>query len=403
MYILTDRGKLKNMITLDQAFEIAYSKVRVTDIETIDFMQSIGRILAEDVFADADMPPFNKSAMDGYACRSTDLGLELSVVEVIPAGYSPTQKIQAGQCSKIMTGAQVPEGADTVFMVEHSVETAPGKVRFTGSASNTNICRKGEDLKKGDLVLSAGTCIKPQHIAMLAAVGCTSPKVHANPRIGIISTGSELVNPEIKPGISQIRNSNGPQLAAQASVHGFPVNYYGIVTDDKQLTTELIRKSAEESDVTVLSGGVSVGDFDFVPEIIRELGFEIHFNKISIKPGQHTTFASKGNKYIIGLPGNPVSSFIQFEVFVLPFLRRLTNYILPEIRLLLPMAHDFIRKKTDREECLPVLLTRENEVRIVEYHGSAHIHAYNDAFGYISVQAGKTEIKKGEQVYVRPL
>lgn len=403
MYILTDRGKLKNMITLDQAFEIAYSKVRVTGIETIDFMQSIGRILAEDVFADADMPPFNKSAMDGYACRSTDLGLELSVVEVIPAGYSPTQKIQAGQCSKIMTGAQVPEGADTVFMVEHSVETASGKVRFNGSATNSNICRKGEDLKKGDLVLSAGTCLKPQHIAMLAAVGFTSPKVYVNPRIGIISTGSELVNPEIKPGISQIRNSNGPQLASQASVHGFPVNYYGIVPDDKQLTTELIQKSVEESDVTVLSGGVSVGDFDFVPEIIRELGFEIHFNKISIKPGQHTTFASKGNKYIIGLPGNPVSSFIQFEVFVLPFLQRLTNYILPEIRLLLPMAHDFIRRKTDREECLPVLLTSENEVRMVEYHGSAHIHAYNYAFGYISVEAGKTEIKKGEQVYVRPL
>lgn len=391
------------MITLDEALEIAYSKVRLTGVERIDFLQSAGRILAEDVFADADMPPFNKSAMDGYACRSADLGQELSVAEVIPAGYSPTQTIHEGQCSKIMTGAQVPEGADTVFMVEYAVETAPGKVRFTGSANNLNICRKGEDLKQGDLVLSAGTCLKPQHIAMLAAVGCTHPKVYENPRLGIISTGSELVNPEIKPGVSQIRNSNGPQLVAQASVHGFPANYYGIVPDDKQLTRQIIQKSVDETDVTVLSGGVSVGDFDFVPEIIRELGFEIHFNKISIKPGQHTTFASKGNKYIIGLPGNPVSSFIQFEVFVLPFLRRLTNYNLPDIRLYLPMAQDFIRKRTDREECLPVLLTRENEIRMVEYHGSAHIHAYNEAFGYISVPAGKTEIKKGEQVYVRPL
>jgi molybdopterin molybdotransferase len=391
------------MITLDEALEIAYSKVQITGVERINFLQSAGRILAEDVFADADMPPFNKSAMDGYACRSADLGLELSVVEVIPAGYSPTQTIHEGQCSKIMTGAQVPDGADTVFMVEYAVETAPGKVRFTGSATNSNICRKGEDLKQGDLVLSAGTCLKPQHIAMLAAVGCTHPKVYVNPRLGIISTGSELVNPEETPAVSQIRNSNGPQLVSQASVHGFPANYYGIVPDDKQLTRQIIRKSVEESDVTVLSGGVSVGDFDFVPEIVRELGFEIHFNKISIKPGQHTTFASKGNKYIIGLPGNPVSSFIQFEVFVLPFLRRLTNYNLPEIRLHLPMAHDFIRKRTDREECLPVLLTNENEVRMVEYHGSAHIHAYNEAFGYISVPSGKTEIKKGEQVYVRPL
>lgn len=391
------------MITLEQAIEIAFSKAILLETENVDFMQSADRILAQDVFADADMPPFNKSAMDGYACRRGDLNLELSVLEIIPAGKTPIKAIGPGQCSKIMTGAQVPEGADTVFMVEYSEDIFAGKIRFSGTKTNSNICLKGEDLKEGDLVLSSGTQLKPQHIAMLASVGCVSPLVYKNPLVGIISTGSELVNPEETPGLSQIRNSNGPQLFSQAKTSGFPVNYYGIVPDDEQLTKQIIQKSVNESNVTILSGGVSVGDFDFVPKIIQELGFEIHFSKINIKPGQHTTFASKGNKYIIGLPGNPVSSFIQFEVFAKPFLRKLMNYKQTEIRLPMAMSQDFSRKKTDREECLPVQLNDQNEVQMVAYHGSAHIHAYQQAFGYITIPAGKTTLKKGEIVDVRPL
>jgi molybdopterin molybdotransferase len=391
------------MITLEHAIFIAFSKAQLLGKEPIGFLNSTGRMLAQDVFADADMPPFNKSAMDGYACRIEDLGKELSVLEIIPAGKSPIHKICIGECSKIMTGAQVPEDADTVFMVEYSEETASGKIRFTGDKSNANICLKGEDLKKGDQVLKSGIQIKPQHIAMLASVGCVTPEVYRTPKIGIISTGSELVDPEKIPDSSQIRNSNGPQLFAQAAKYGFPAKSYGIVPDDELLIRQMIEQSILESDVTILSGGVSVGDFDFVPGIIQKLGFEIHFSKISIKPGQHTTFASKGNKYIIGLPGNPVSSFIQFEVFVLPFLRKLMNYTQIEIRLPLPVSKDFCRKKSDRDECLPVRITDRNEVQMVDYHGSAHIHAYHQADGFITIPAGKTELKKGEIVHVRPL
>jgi molybdopterin molybdotransferase len=391
------------MISLKRALGIAFSKAQPMGVETVDFMQSTDRILANDVFADADMPPFNKSAMDGYACRHEDLDQALSIIEIIPAGYFPTKRIGSCECSKIMTGAKVPEGADTVFMVEYAKENGIGKVRFTGEKTNSNICLKGEDLKMGNLVVSTGTLLKPQHVAMLASVGCVNPLVYKRPQVGIISTGSELVKPEEKPAPSQIRNSNGPQLFAQATSAGFPVNYYGIVPDDEQLTSQIIQKSVAENDVTILSGGVSVGDFDFVPQIIRELGFEIHFSKISIKPGQHTTFATKENKTIIGLPGNPVSSFIQFEVFAKPFLRKLMNYEQPEYRLPMAMSHDFSRKKTDREECLPVQITNKNEVQMVAYHGSAHIHAYHQAFGYISIPAGKTEFKKGEIVDVRPL
>jgi len=212
------------MITLQQALEIAFSKVQETGTESVDYLLSSGCILAKDVFADADMPPFNKSAMDGYACRRADLGQELSLLEVIPAGKTATHTIGSGECSKIMTGAQVPEGADTVFMVEYSEETAAGKIRFTGEKSNSNICLKGEDLKEGDLVLHSGTKIKPQHIAILASVGCTAPLVYKRPVAGIISTGSELVNPEDRPGLSQIPNSNGPQLVARALEGGFRAN-----------------------------------------------------------------------------------------------------------------------------------------------------------------------------------
>ncbi|MFA5328006.1 MAG: gephyrin-like molybdotransferase Glp [Prolixibacteraceae bacterium] len=391
------------MISLAQAIEIAFSKARSIGTETVDLMESNGRILAREIFADADMPPFNKSAMDGYACRRADLEMELSVQEIIPAGKTPTKTIGVGQCSKIMTGAQIPEGADTVFMVEYSEATATGKVRFSGVKTNSNICLKGEDLKKGDQVLKAGIHIKPQHIAILASVGETKPLVYKSPVVGIISTGSELVNPEEKPGLSQIRNSNGPQLFAQSKSYGFETNYYGIVPDDELETRQIMEKSVAENDVTILSGGVSVGDFDFVPGIIQNLGFEIHFSKINIKPGQHTTFASKDDKYIIGLPGNPVSSFIQFEVFVLPFLRKLMNFEQAEKKLALPMSHDFMRKKPDREECLPVQINAQNEVQLVNYHGSAHIHAYHQAFGFMTIQAGKAELKKGEIVYVRPL
>jgi molybdopterin molybdotransferase len=391
------------MITLEQALEIALSKAVPPEPESVELLHSLGRILAEPIFADADVPPFNKSAMDGYACRRTDLNNELSVLEIIPAGTLPSKTIGKNQCSKIMTGAQVPEGADTVFMVEYAEQISPGIVKFTGQETRSNICSKGEDLKTGALVLPQGIQIKPQHIAMLATFGCTNPQVYPRPRIGIISTGSELVNPEESPKPSQIRNSNGPQLYTQAVQHGFPVNYYGIVPDDEMLTNRIIQESLAENEVTILSGGVSVGDYDFVPRIIRELGFEIHISKISIKPGQHTTFASRGNKYIIGLPGNPVSSFIQFEVFVLPFLWKLMNFTQPEVRLPLVMSHEFRRKKTDREECLPVCLNNQGEVELISYHGSAHIHAYHQAFGFINLAAGKTELKKGEIVHVRPL
>lgn len=391
------------LISLAEAIDIAFGKAKTKSTEKINFKEATGRVLAKDVSSDSDMPPFNKSAMDGYACKREDLGKELNVLEVIPAGKSPVHKIESGQCSKIMTGAQVPEGADTVFMVEHSEETAKGKVRFTGTKTSSNICPTGEDLQKGDLVLSAGTLLKPQHIAMLAAVGCTFPEVYEKPSVGIISTGSELVEPGTPVSSSQIRNSNGHQLATQVEECNCICNYYGIVKDDRGSTVAAIKKATGENDVTVISGGVSVGDFDYVPLIINELGFNILFSKLTVKPGKHTTFAIKNDKYIIGLPGNPVSSFIQFELFAKPFLFKLMGHDFKITNLPITLASDYKRRKTDREEFIPVTINKNNEAETIQYNGSAHIHAYHEAFGVMNIPKGVGLIKKGETVNVRPL
>ncbi len=391
------------IISLQQALDIAQQKALKLPTEFIDFKDAAGRVLAQAVYSDISMPPFDKSAMDGYACKRRDLGKALTILEVIPAGQAPSYAIQEGQCSKIMTGAQVPAGANTVFMIEQSELVGSNQVRFTGSKTSSNICLSGEDVKNGDLVLEEGTLLKAQHIALLAAVGCTSPKVYALPRIGIISTGSELVEPEVIPQGSQIRNSNGHQLGAQALQTGSIINYYGVVRDEKEATFQLIQKATEENDITLISGGVSVGDFDFVPAIIQKLGFEIHFNKLTVKPGKHTTFASKSDRYIIGLPGNPVSSFIQFEVFVKPFIFHLMNYQLADLSFPLPLAQPFKRRKADREEFIPVHINAQKEVETISYHGSAHIHAYHQAMGFMHIPQGTDQLNQGEIVYVRPL
>lgn len=393
----------QTLITLQQSILLASAKAKPLPTEQVTFNEAGGRVLAEDVYSDVNMPPFNKSAMDGYACRKEDLGQWLDMLEIIPAGKPPKFDIKPGQCSKIMTGAAVPAGADVVFMVEQSEVNAKKQIRFTGAKTNSNICLLGEDVKTGDLVLKAGTILKAQHMAMLASVGCVSPSVYRKPSVGIISTGSELVEPNVFPQASQIRNSNGHQMRMQAASCQCAVNYYGIVPDDEHKTRDAIKKSIDENDVTLISGGVSVGDFDYVPAIIEQLGFDILFNKIAVKPGKHTTFAFRENKYIIGLPGNPVSSFIQFEIFAKPFLMQLMGYSAPDVKLPLPLAADYQRRKADREEFIPVKINDQNEVEAIRYHGSAHIHAYHEAFGFMAIPEGTSSISKGTTVYVRPL
>ena len=242
------------MIPFDDAFEIVSAHPLEVGVEPLSIQHCAGRILAQDVVADIDFPPFDKSAMDGYACRSEDIFQPLDVLETIAAGTPPSKVVGARQCSKIMTGAKIPEGADCVFMVEQAEELEGGRVHYTGKKVPGNVCRQGEDLKTGDVVLEAGTKIEPAHVAVLAGVGCVVPLVARHPKVGILVTGSELVDPARKPSEAQIRETNGYQLRAQLDTLGIECSYYGVVEDDEEkIETVLLQAMAENGRLLILS------------------------------------------------------------------------------------------------------------------------------------------------------
>jgi molybdopterin molybdotransferase len=389
------------MILFEEALGIISESAVPLSSEKIRLEDCLGRVLAIDIFSDMDMPPFDKSAVDGYACRRADLAKELIVVETIPAGKVPTKIITEGRCSKLMTGGMLPEGADTVIMVEDVEITGTHTIRFVASKTAPNYCTRAEDINKGEKVLDKGTLIRPQEIAILASVGCANPEVYQQPRIGIISTGDELVEPAETPALSQIRNSNAWQLLAQAQRTGCRAVYFGIARDTEEATLDIIQQAAAKSDIVILTGGISAGDFDFVPAVIQQAGFDIKFRSIAVQPGKPVIFATRGNQYLVALPGNPVSSFVQFELLVKHLIKLITGNKVPELQIKVPIGVDYTRKSTSRKAFFPVYLSDDGTVMPVDYHGSAHIHSYINANGIVTIEIGENVIKKGTLVDVR--
>ena len=391
------------MIEFDEAFKIVMRSVFETDSETIAFNDSCGRILDEDILSDVYMPPFNRSAVDGYACHRGDLNNELEVIEIIAAGTEPLKKVGKNQCSKIMTGAMVPLACDIVFMVEESEKLSNGRIRFTGKEPKLNISSKGEDVKIDDIVLKRKSYVQPQDIAVIASVGHTYVRVKKKPVVGIISTGNELVNPSDKPGISQIRNSNAYQLVAQViRAGGAPIDY-GIASDNEAVTLEIVEKAIQKSDLVVITGGVSMGDFDFVPAVLENAGVKIIFDRVNVQPGKPTTFGVHSKAIVFGLPGNPVSSFIQFELLIRPLINRMMGYDWKPFEYVFPMGVNYERKSTDRLGIIPILLNKDMEVFPVEFHGSAHLTALSGSNGLVTLKPGKKTLMKGEIVNVRQI
>jgi molybdopterin molybdotransferase len=370
--------------------------------ERVDILASSGRVLLENVCSDINMPPFNRSAVDGFACRRGDLGQELTVIETIRAGQAPEKTLGPGQCSRIMTGSPVPEGADCVVMVEDTIDISENRIRFTGNHTKDNISRFAEDVREGDLVIEAGTMIRPQHIAIMAAVGYVNPLVATRPKVAVISTGDEIVEPQLKPGISQIRNSNGYQLVEQIRKAGALPDYMGIAPDNEKDTLDKILVAMERNDVVLLTGGVSMGTFDFVPSVMEKAGITILFRKIALQPGRPTVFGKKDDKLIFGLPGNPVSSFTLFEVLVKPMLWKMMGVIDFYSILRLPMGTDYERRRSDRMQWLPVSI-RDGKVFPLEYHGSAHIFSLASADAIAAIPFGVTKLNIGDLIDVRPL
>ncbi len=391
------------MITFEKAFEIVMNSAFRTGTETVPYTGSSGRILAENIVSDIDMPPFNKASVDGFACRKAELGNELEIIETIPAGMWPEKPVGNMQCSRIMTGAALPSGADCVVMVEDTEILPSGKMSYKGSFIKENFAVRGEDVKKGDMVLKAGKLIRPQDIAVMAVVGHTRAEVARMPLVAVISSGNELVEPGDVPGISQIRNSNAGQLMAQVTGSGATGKYYGIARDDEEETFTLVTRAISENDIVLITGGVSMGDFDFVPSVLERAGVKILFSRVAVQPGKPTTFGIHSKAIVFGLPGNPVSAFIQFEMLVRPLICKMMGYLWKPLTMQLPMKERFSRRFADRMALIPVIITDDGFVSPVEYHGSAHISALSDADGIITMPAGIRILEKGEIVSVRQI
>ena len=390
------------MIPIEQAEKILSKITCRPETENVRLMDSLGRVLGQDVVSGISMPPFNKSAMDGYAFSSTDNSEKFKIVEVIAAGSVPLRTINKGECAKIMTGAMVPQGADRVVKREVT-EEKDGCMIITGDDKNENICYLGEDVKPGDVVLKAGCMIRPPEVGIIASMGLDTVKVYKKTIVGIVTTGSEIKEPGQQLETGQIYNSNAYSLAAQVLQAGAEIRYGGLVEDDKNSIGREIETLLSETQMVLISGGVSEGDYDFVPQILQRLGVQLHFDKVAIQPGKPTVFGTRGETLVFGMPGNPVSTFTIFEVFVKPVLYKTMglNYIPPMIKGI--MSKDFKRKRTVRTAYVPVRCNREGRVEPVEYHGSAHLSALSGANGLLKVPRGVQQVPKGSVVYVRQI
>lgn len=394
---------MHDMISHEEAYKIVIASAPQLNAERVGLNHALGRVLAGEVKSDIDMPPFDKSAMDGYAIRREDLFEELEVVETIRAGRPPEGNVGPGKCAKIMTGAMVPQGADCVIMKEYVEMAGQDRIRFVGKDTAGNICYKAEDTKAGETVLNPGEWIKAQHIALLASLGCTEPLVSCQPRVGIIATGDELVEPNQLPGLSQIRNSNSYQLRGQVMAAGAIPSYYGIAKDTERAIDSLLKTAIADSDVLLVSGGVSVGDYDLVPLLLKRNGIKLLFESIAIKPGKPTVFGVCDRTFCFGLPGNPVSTFVIFELLVKPFLLKMMGHNYRPQNVMMPLEESIEKRRTSRQAWYPVILTPKGTVKPIEYHGSAHARALPQADGIICVPAGVKRLEAGTKAHVRQI
>lgn len=399
------------MIEMDDAIRIVLENTRPIDTTRVGLGDVLGRVLAEDVHSDIDMPPFDKALMDGYALRGADIASAsqkepaiLDVIEEIPAGNVPQKRVESGQAARIMTGAPVPEGADTVVMVEDTEADAdPEKVRvLSATETGRNIARLGEDVRVDQVVLRANTLMRPPEVGILAAVGHVDIEVYRQPVVGVVATGSEVVEPQHKPKPGQIRNSNGYSMVAQVLRAGARARYLGIVEDDVDALIQTIGEGLAACDVVALSGGVSAGDYDLVQDGMRDLGVEVLFDRIRMKPGKPLTFGVKGAKQVFGLPGNPVSSVVGLELLMRPAIRKMQGMMavhLPIVRTAL--TADF-RQTPGRKQFVPAHSVQGKngawESTWVGHSGSADLFSMARANSLFAVDAELAQVKAGAEL-----
>jgi molybdopterin molybdotransferase len=405
----------ENRAMLTPAEAVAEILARIepgASVESAPLADASGRVLARDVASDVDLPPFEKSAMDGFAVRSADFAGRAGAVRLRRIGESRAGapfrgQVGPGECTEIATGSELPRGCDSVVMVEKSRVEADRVALDDDPRPGQHVCHTGEDLKEGEVVLRRGRRLGPIEVAVLAAVGCEPAPVFARPRVALFATGDELVPASAKPGQGQIREGNTFYLAARARAAGAEVDRAGVAPDEERALELAFRRAFESSDVVMTTGGVSMGRYDLVGTVFERCGVEPVFHKVAIKPGKPLWFGMRGKVPVFGLPGNPVSCLIGFEVFVRPALARLEG------------AEDEISAGSrrgrwiggttvanPREQYLPVRVRRGedgvDELEPIRWRSSADIVGLTRADGLAVIAIGRT-LDRGDAVEYRPL
>ena len=383
------------MISVLEALKIIERKTHSLKTETIDLEDSVGRVLAEKVVADMDLPPFNRSQMDGFAVKSKDTKdalVSLKIIGESVAGKGFNGRINAGETVRIMTGARLPKGADAVQKVELTEEN-DGFVEIVEAAkSGQNINSFASEIRRGAKIFGEGEIITEQMIAAIASFGYAKIEVFRRPKIAILSTGSEIVGIAETPRRDQIRNSNSIMLKIFAEKYGDSESL-PIVKDDVASLTAGIENALKNYDVLITTGGVSVGDYDFTKTVLRDLGAEIFFEKISLKPGKPTVFAKHRNCLVFGLPGNPVSSAVTFYLFARTAILRMQSANNCELRKGYAVADDNIKAAKERDSVLPASVTTDEKGQLIieslRFNGSSNFIAFARANALVFVPQGK--------------
>jgi len=399
------------MISVSEAQSKVLEAGRIIKTAKMPILDSLSLVMAEDIISGDDIPVYDNSAMDGYAVRAEDTkGADKSYPvrlmladEDIPAGRIPTANISPGYCMPIMTGAAIPQNCTAVAKKEDTEKARASVLIYKECRIGENIRYKGEDIRKGDTVMGRGKKIFPADIGVMASLGISKVTVYKPPAVGIISTGDELldIGKKLEPG--KVRDSNSYSLSAQLKELGIRSIRYGIVKDEKKMLEEKILEGLSECDILLLSGGVSVGDYDFVKEILLGLGAELVFWGVNQKPGKPLLFLKYKGKFVFGLPGNPVSVMVCFEMYVRPLIKKITgdnNLFRPSI--IARAAHDFKNKK-GRTNFARVVLEKKGEEYFfsstgMQGSGILTSMARADGIAVFAEQAG--DIKKGSEIEI---
>jgi molybdopterin molybdotransferase len=400
------------MITVEEALDKILDRIQPLGSEKVSILEAVGRVSTEDILANRDIPPFDNSGMDGYAVRaqeiqsaSTNHPVRLEVIEDLPAGHVPKKRVERGKAVRIMTGALIPEGADTVVPVEDTKKDGRFTLIFKTTPRGEHIRKAGEDVKKGECVISAGDLIDPAAIGMLASVGCSFVAVYQRATAAILCTGEELVDVDGDLDGIKIVSSNSYSLAAQVKECGAIPIQLGIARDQKEEIREKLLQGLR-ADVLISSAGVSVGDYDFVKDVLNDLGVEIVFWRVAMKPGMPVVFGTIRDKPLFGLPGNPASSMVSFEQFVRPSLLKMMGHR----RLFRPVIDailkEDIQKRPGRRHFIRALVTVEKDQYSVVpagAQGSGILKSMVKANGLMVIPEDCDTVKAGEKVKVQLL